>query len=50
MNTELLIVFLSFVLVLSIMLIIEPTNFKKSYSQISNQTSINLFNAFDFIG
>ena len=47
------IVFLFLVLVLSILLAIEPNNFKKSYSWIcekDEQTSINLTNVFDFIG
>ena len=42
-----------FVLILSILFIIEPNNFKKSYSWISekqDQTSINLSNVFNFIG
>ena len=48
-----LIVFLFPVLILSVLLTIEPTNLKKSYSRISekhDQTSINLTNVFDFIG
>ena len=47
-----LIVFLFLVMILSILITIELTNFKKSYSQISEkhkQTSINLTNVFDFM-
>ena len=50
LNTELLTVFLFLVMVLFILFIIEPTNLKKSYSQISDQTSINLTNIFEFMG
>ena len=41
-----------FILILSMLFTIEPTNFKKSYSGISkkhDQTSINLTNIFNFI-
>ena len=40
-------------MILSILLTIEPTNLKKSYSRIfekHEQNSINLTNVFDFIG
>ena len=50
MSTELLIVFLFLVLILFILFTIGPTNLKKCYSQISDQTFINLTNIFDFIG
>ena len=45
-----LIVFLYLILILSVLLTIEPTNLKKSYSRISekhDQISINLTNIFD---
>ena len=48
-----LIVFFFLVLILSIFFTIEPTDFKKSYPQITeklDQTSTNLTNAFNFIG
>ena len=48
-----LIIFLFFVMILSLLSTVEPTNFKECYSRISekhDQTSINLNNVFDFIG